>query len=50
MELFLIVVCVLVICFGSAVAHEADIRRAIRKHGHTSSAGWLGKISGRLDT
>jgi hypothetical protein len=49
METFAIIVLVIVACIVSSIAHEADMRRAIRKHGHTSMAGWLGRIKGKVE-
>lgn len=32
-----------------ALAHEIDIRQAIRRYGHSNYATWLGRITGTLE-
>jgi hypothetical protein len=49
MKALVFAVLVLIACVASALAHEADMRRAIRKHGHTRHAGWLGRIKGTIE-
>jgi hypothetical protein len=32
-----------------SLAHEADMRRCIRRYGHTRYSGWLGAIRGKIE-
>lgn len=37
------------LCLISSMAHEADMRRSIKKYGHTGGSGWLGRIRGIVE-
>ena len=48
MNIYFLIIGVVFICVVASIAHELDMRRAIKKYGHTGYAGWLGKIEGSI--